>query len=433
VPHPNAAEVKQAIHRIRRQSQIPNGELRLLSYVVEESLVGRAGAVSQKVLAADVFGRDLLVFDPRSDSTVRTTAANLRQSLVGYYSGPGRSDPVVIELPKGSYLPRFTYRLALSDNGTSLLWGARVALESRTISGYRTAHQYLDDVLTESPRLSLAMALKAEAFASQAIHGSRPRPNLLEAESYARMALQCDRPAWLAYLVQASVQWALHLNWVAARAGYDRALDLSAGESSSHVWYTAFLVGMGQPRHAIRNLQAAVDSFGYANAGCLADLAMLAMLARDLDLARSTITTALQVAPADYKHHLNRAILLEAEGNPAAALTALDETPLKILERPVTWGLRALFAGLSGSHRVAQRRLQWLSGLEKLSVYVPPSQIAACYLGTGEYDAAIRSLELARDERDPLMVWFFAYPFFRHLHGNVRFERLIDSIGLVRF
>jgi tetratricopeptide (TPR) repeat protein len=430
---PEVYEVTHALDLVRRQSKLPSAELKFLAYVVEQCLKGEKANLSQKTIAADVFGRDLLSFDPRTDSTVRTTAANLRDDLLRYYAGPGRGDPIVIELPKGTYVPNFSRRAQLSPAAMSRLWGARVALETRTVSGYSTALVLLDSVLAEAPGLSLALALKAESLASQAIHGWRPRPCLEEARVCAERALDTAQPAWQAWLARAMVLQALNLDWNGAGEAYHNALEASGGEASTHVWYTAFLVGRGRPREAVSILQRTVEHFGYSNPTFLGDLAMLQMLARSYAEAQVTIQTALTAAPHYYQHHLNQAILLEALGEPAAALRALDETPLRIHERPVTWGLRGLFAGLSGSPRVAHRRISWFRSIQRTGRYIPPSQFAACWLGAGDSDKAVRFLEAAVEDRDPLAVWFYAYPFFRHLHENARFRNLIETLGVVRF
>ncbi len=46
-------------------------------------------------------------FDSQSDPIVRVEAGRLRARLIEYYAGPGHSDEVTIELPKGSYIPLF--------------------------------------------------------------------------------------------------------------------------------------------------------------------------------------------------------------------------------------------------------------------------------------------------------------------------------------
>ena len=428
---PEVYEVTHALDLVRRQSRLPSAELRFLAYVVEQLLAGQQDQLSQKTIAADVFGRDLVTFDPRADSIVRTTAVNLREDLLRYYAGPGRADPIVIELPRGGYVPSFSRRAQLSAAATSRLWGARVAMETRTVSGYSTALSNLEAVLAEAPGLSLALALKAESLASQAIHGCRPRPCLEQARVCAERALDTPHPAWQAWLARAMVLQALHLDWKGAGEAYQNALEASGGEASTHVWYTAFLVGRGRAREAVSILQRTVDHFGYSNPTFLGDLAMLQMLARDFAEAQITIQTALATAPHYYQHHLNHAILLEALGDPAAALRALDETPLRIHERPVTWGLRGLFAGLSGNPGVGRRRISWFRSIQRTGRYIPPSQFAACWAGTGDFDAAVRSLEDAVEDRDPLAVWFHAYPFFRHLHGHAGFRALMEQIGSV--
>jgi tetratricopeptide (TPR) repeat protein len=426
-------EVTHALDRIRRNSALTPGELRLLTYLVEETLAGRAENLHQKTIAADVFGRDLTAFEPRTDSIVRTTAANLRDSLLAYYATRGQSDPLTIELNRGTYVPTFHPRAPLSAQATSRLWSARTAMEARTLTGYQSAVAHLDAVLGEAPLLSVALALKAEALASQAIHGARPRPNLEQARELAAKAVGQARPVWQAWLAQAIVEQALEWNWAAAADSYGKALEMGSSDAGAHVWHTAFLVGRGRPKEAISHLQRAVDHFGYSNPTCIGDLSMLLMLARDYEGAASAIEAALAAAPRYYQHHLNRAILLEAQGDAAGAMRVLDQTPLTILERPVTWGLQALFAGRAGFPKVARRRVSWMKTIGKTGRYIPQSQIAACYLGAGDLDEAARGFERAAEERDPLTVWFWAYPMLRHLRGHAGFEGLIDRIGLVRY
>ena len=78
---------------------------RFLRFVVECHLEGRDDELKESVIAIEVFGhRD---YDPQQDSIVRTEAGRLRARLAEYYVGPGSSDPVIFELPKGGYVPVF--------------------------------------------------------------------------------------------------------------------------------------------------------------------------------------------------------------------------------------------------------------------------------------------------------------------------------------
>jgi len=79
---------------------------RFLRYVVERHLEGRDSEIKESLLAIEVFGRPT-DYDPKQDPIVRTEASRLRARLSEYYLGEGKDDPLVIELPKGGYVPAF--------------------------------------------------------------------------------------------------------------------------------------------------------------------------------------------------------------------------------------------------------------------------------------------------------------------------------------
>ena len=81
----------------------------LLRYLVERSLSGTGDRVKEYTIGMEVLGRGK-DFDPRTDPIVRAEASRLRGRLERYYAGEGESDMVVIELPKGTYVPRFYSR-----------------------------------------------------------------------------------------------------------------------------------------------------------------------------------------------------------------------------------------------------------------------------------------------------------------------------------
>ena len=82
---------------------------RFLRYVVERALAGEGDQLKEYVVGRDVFDRGD-DYDPRIDSIVRVEAGRLRSKIDEYYSGPGRSDVVGIQLRRGSYAPIFETR-----------------------------------------------------------------------------------------------------------------------------------------------------------------------------------------------------------------------------------------------------------------------------------------------------------------------------------
>src|SRR5437763_10453953 len=79
---------------------------RFLRFVVERHLEGKDNELKETVIAVEVFGRKA-DYDPKLDSIVRTEAGRLRARLAEYYAGDGGSDPMVLELPQGSFIPVF--------------------------------------------------------------------------------------------------------------------------------------------------------------------------------------------------------------------------------------------------------------------------------------------------------------------------------------
>jgi hypothetical protein len=81
-----------------------------LRYIVQVALSGRLDSLKERSIGIDLFGRDTS-YEPSSDATVRVRANEVRKRLASYYtSGDAQveSHSIRIELPTGSYIPRFT-------------------------------------------------------------------------------------------------------------------------------------------------------------------------------------------------------------------------------------------------------------------------------------------------------------------------------------
>lgn len=89
-------------------------EHRFLSHVVEETLSGRGSRIKAYSIAVEVFGREAS-FDPQTDPIVRIEAGHLRRSLERYYFTAGQADPILITIPKGGYVPVFSFRRTPPD------------------------------------------------------------------------------------------------------------------------------------------------------------------------------------------------------------------------------------------------------------------------------------------------------------------------------
>src|SRR5256714_2055060 len=108
------AEREQLLGQIDRliSSHVLHGSeslCKLLRYLAEHALNHPGVPLKEYQIATEVFARPA-DFDPQSDSTIRVQAGRLRMKLAEYYSSEGADDPLVVELPKGTYVLSFHQR-----------------------------------------------------------------------------------------------------------------------------------------------------------------------------------------------------------------------------------------------------------------------------------------------------------------------------------
>lgn len=80
-----------------------------LLYVCENSLLGKNENLSTQLIGTRVFGREP-DYIPSEDNIVRVEARELRKRLAAFFAAEGSDEPIIIEIPKGSYAPVFRPR-----------------------------------------------------------------------------------------------------------------------------------------------------------------------------------------------------------------------------------------------------------------------------------------------------------------------------------
>jgi hypothetical protein len=108
-PEPRA--IRAGLDRIEASRPFDTSPMLMsfLRFVVESTLAGRGGRLKGYTIGVEALGRGEN-FNPQIDPIVRVEAIRLRAALARYYSGAGVGDPIVIEIPRGHYVPCFTHR-----------------------------------------------------------------------------------------------------------------------------------------------------------------------------------------------------------------------------------------------------------------------------------------------------------------------------------
>jgi hypothetical protein len=145
---------------------------KLLRYLAKHALDHPGTPIKEFQIATEVFGRSA-DFDPQLDSMVRVQAGRLRSKLTEYYSADGLEDPIVVELPKGTYVLSFHHRSpsgakpnATIANGvvgkdaieksTERRWGTEVISLSIFLAAAITVIVWLLATRTSAPPVGLA-------------------------------------------------------------------------------------------------------------------------------------------------------------------------------------------------------------------------------------------------------------------------------------
>lgn len=106
IAKPDIMDALQRILKAKPLSTAPQASA-MLKYIVEQRLAGADDKLKSYSIAVDALGRPAS-FDPQTDPSVRVLARSLRQSMIEYYNGEGRDDPVRIDIPSGRYVPHFS-------------------------------------------------------------------------------------------------------------------------------------------------------------------------------------------------------------------------------------------------------------------------------------------------------------------------------------
>src|SRR5262249_47634205 len=77
-----------------------------LFFITERTLQGQADELTEHNIGCGVFGRTD-GYDPTEDNIVRVSARQLRSKLKEYCQAEGETEPLLLEIPRGAYVPVF--------------------------------------------------------------------------------------------------------------------------------------------------------------------------------------------------------------------------------------------------------------------------------------------------------------------------------------
>lgn len=460
--------IHQQLDRILASGHFGQSEalVRLLRFLVAESLAGRADRLKEYTLGVEVFQRGV-DFDPRIDTIVRTQARRLRAKLESYYSAHV-DDEIVIALPKGTYVPVMSARsspqtvgrprmlllatilILILTSGTAAhretervpaqpraeapvrLHNAgsaesyRLYLKGRYERDPEQAMSYLESSLRADPEFAPAWLAQAEVYMKISRHALVAPTSVLPKAAYAAgRSIALGHDTAKAHLILANVASIVDWDFARAEAEFLLALRQDSFDGWTRLQYAQLLATLGRTHEALEQVRriGAVDPNGSVMA---ASQAAIFLMARDYDRVLTHCGAVLDAAPEAEDCHfwMGRAFL--AKGMPEEAIRAFEKrraAESQGFSSPIT-------AYLAAGRRVDALRLRQFAEQAARRQYVSPVSLAQMHFAFGETEAGFRYLERGLQLKDHSMLSLKQEPIYDPVRNNPRFQRILRIIGL---
>ncbi|HTS77391.1 MAG TPA: hypothetical protein VMG40_14355 [Bryobacteraceae bacterium] len=403
----------------------------LLRFTVNQTLQGHADTLKEYVIGTEVLKKPD-TYDPRRDSLVRVLASRLRVKLKEYYNDGGSDDPLVIEFPKGKYVPRFQRREQLQTelerklrarNAYSRGKFGLTRLSEKTLA---EAVAHFEEAVEADPGWAPAHVQLSLAYAFEGFLGlCRPREVWPGARVQAEAALEIDEMSPEAHIALGMFHAFYHWSWRDAESHFQKAIDRDSYSGAGHLWRAvASFLPLGKLREAEEDLDRArqLSPAAFLEEG---RLLVYYFSGRHDDIIRETEHIPDSPALAVLWRNWLRGCALAATGEIREAIELLSGVQHQNSRVVATLGHLYAVAGDPDSARRMSARLEerraagtWVANYDR-------ALIAA---GLGEQDQAMALLQDACRENEPWMVYLSLDPRMGTLRSIPRFGGFIRRV-----
>ncbi len=373
-------------------------------------------AADRVQLWSETYDRSLDDIFAVQDDIAQCVVKELRATLLGEAPGSDASrkaEADVAAAAKGHGTNPEAHRLYLQ--GKYLI--DRVT-EGDTAQGLR----YLNEALSLDPAHALAWTEVSRAHSNSGGYGwDTTFEGYRKAREAALRAIELAPGLAEGYLRLSAVQRLYDWDWEGAEASTRRALELAPGSAEVMRSTGALLHLRGRYEEAERLLRTSVEQDPLSSAA----YRVMALLYRSMDRlkdAEQAMRKGLELSPLHVGARLVLAIVLSEQGWHEEALVVAKGEPAE-------W---ARLTALAYVHFCLGQRTesdQALAALEEKHSVDSPYQVAAVHAIRDELDASLDWLERGITVKDAGMSQMRVERVFRRLHGNPRWNALMNKMG----
>jgi TolB-like protein/Flp pilus assembly protein TadD/class 3 adenylate cyclase len=367
-------------------------------------------AATDAHLWADTYDRKLNDIFMVESEIAKAVADTLRVKLTGSEK---------IQLAKKPTTNQEAYELYLRGR---FFWSKRTAAD------LRKSIDYFNQAIAKDPDFALAYAMLAQAWLLLPNYdGGSPKDCGPPAEAAIQKALALDETSSEAHTALGYLRATFQFNFSAARAEYERAMQLNPNDATAHHWL-AFdvLMPLGESAQAVAEMRRALELdplsliINEVLGGAL-------MRAGRLDEAIVQLRKTIEMDAGFPNAHRTLGQALEHKGQIPEAMAEYQKA-VALAADPAGLGLLGHLYGTIGRKDEATEILGQLRAMRERQ-YLDPYHLAIVYLGLGEREQALATLEQSYDERNGARLQFIRIdPFLDPLRGDPRFEALAERI-----
>lgn len=407
----------------------------LLRFTVSQTLQGNAESLKEYLIGTEVLNKPDS-YDPRSDSLVRVLASRLRLKLKEYYRDGGNQDPLLIDFPKGRYVPCFRRRDQLRTENEN-----KVRARAAYSCGRFLAAKLTDEALGESiahfneaiaadSSWPLAYIGLANVYAFQALMGfRRPREVWPLARAAAQTALQIDEMSSKAHIVLALERVFFEWHWEDAEAHLVKALETDPYSGFGHLWRAiAWLIPMGRLSAANEEIARACE-LGPSNSLEEAK-ALAAYFSEQYDAALHVTKDLAPAGASPTWLPWLRGAVLAVSGRHGAAINLLRRLPVGSYEGTQVTSTLGYAYGAAGQRDKAQELLTALQAKRERGTWISNFDLALIQTGLGNRAEALTCLQESLREKEPWLVYLTVDPRLSPLRAASKFPAFVKRIGL---
>ena len=365
-------------------------------------------AVTNAHLWAEIYDRKLTdIFAVESD-IAKTIADQLQARLTGSEKDAMSKKPTA------------------NPEAYDLYLKGRFFWNKRTSADLPKAVEYYNQAIAKDPNYALAYSGLADAYVLYPDYGvGAPEQFYPKAKEMAMKALSLEPSLGAPHAALGAVYTNFDHDFTRAIAEFDRAIELDPNYATAHQWKTTALGALGEFDRAIAGDRQAI-ALDPLSLIVNADLAFNYLNARRFD---ESIAQSRKTLEIDSNFHVVRGYLgqgLQFKGKLAEAL-AEYRTAAAATDEPYTLALLAQACARLGLRDEAQRILTDLEARGRTK-FVSGWCIAVARLSLGDKDGAIAALQNAFDQHAPEILTLKYDPLLDDLHGDARFEALVQRL-----